>query len=70
MKLTEIEAEAILTLEHQETGEEDLLEEADLYFANTDNLYYRNSRWTDFSTLNKINVKMALAQCRNRLCAA
>ena len=67
MKLTATEAEAILSLEHQETSETDLLDEADLYFANTENLYYRNSRWSESSTLNKINTQMKLNQCRNRV---
>ena len=67
MKLTATEAEAILSLEHQETSETDLLDEADLYFSNTENLYYRNSRWSESSTLNKVNTQMKLAQCRDRV---
>ena len=67
MKLTANEAEAILSLEHQETSETDLLDEADLYFSNTENLYYRNSRWSESSTLNKVNTQMKLAQCRDRV---
>ena len=70
MKLTRIEAEAILTLEYEDTKEEDLFDEAGFYFANTENLYYRNSRWSEFSTLHKINVKTALAECRKRTCVA
>jgi len=69
MKLTATEAEAILSLEHQETNESELLDEAHLYFSNTENLYYRNSRWSENSTLNKVNAQLKLAQCRNSLSA-
>ena len=63
IKLDETEKEAILSNALKSSSLEQLYEEAKFYFADQDKVYYRNSRWTQASTLNKVDIKDTLTQC-------
>ena len=64
-KLNESERKAILH-DFNETSLTELIDDAEDYFREDDNVFYKNSRWTRSAILHHLNVSKTLTHCRNR----
>ena len=64
-KLNESERKAILDGISKSSFAE-LINDAEDYFREEDNVFYKNSRWTSSAILHHVNVQKMLTQCRNR----